>query len=124
MRLLRRLCGPFFVFAGTMHFVTPGFYRRIMPPWIPRHRELVAISGVAEIAGGLALMAPDPGVRRAGGWFTIATLLGVYPANIHMAANPQEFPEVPGGAAALYARLPVQGAFIAWVVAAMREDRG
>ncbi len=123
MLLLRRLCGPFFVFAGALHFVKPGFYLGIMPSWMPWHRELVAASGVAEIAGGLALMCPDPAVRRAGGWFTIATLLGVYPANINMAVNPQDYPSVPGGAASLYARLPIQGLFIGWVVAAMRAER-
>ena len=122
MQLIRRLCGPFFVLAGSLHFLKPGFYLSIMPSWLPWHRELVAASGIAEIAGGLALMSPDARVRRAGGWFTIATLLGVYPANINMAFNPQDYPHVPGGAAALYARLPIQGVFLAWVVAAMRTD--
>lgn len=123
MRLIRALCGPFFILAGAMHFLKPGFYRAIMPPWVPWHNEVVAASGVAEIAGGLALMAPPGQVRRAGGWFTIATLIGVFPANVHMALHPEDFPTVPGGARSLYARLPVQGVFIAWVVAAMRADR-
>ena len=34
MTLLRRLAGPFFVFAGVMHFVRPC-YRWIMPPYVP-----------------------------------------------------------------------------------------
>ena len=121
MTLIRRLCGPFFVLAGAMHFLKPSFYLAIMPDWLPWHSELVAASGVAEIAGGLALMAPNPEVRRAGGWFTIATLIAVFPANVDMALNPDNHPHVPGGAAALYARLPVQAIFIAWVLSAMRE---
>ena len=48
------------------------------------------------------------------------TLLAVFPANVHMALHPDEFPKVPGGATALYARLPIQGVFIAWVRSAMR----
>ncbi len=120
MRLIRRLCGPFFVFAGAMHFISPGFYLRIMPSWLPRHRELVAASGAAEIAGGLALMCPDPAVRRAGGWFTIATLLAVFPANVNMAVNAEDFAAVPGAPVSLFARLPFQLVFIAWVRAAMR----
>jgi len=120
MRLIRPLCGPFFVFAGVMHFVSPGFYLRIMPRWLPRHEELVAASGVAEIAGGLALMCPDPAVRRAGGRFTIATLLAVFPANVNMALNAEDFRAVPGAPLSLYARLPFQLVFIAWVRAAMR----
>lgn len=121
MRLIRLLFGPVFVFAGLMHFLSPGFYLRIMPPWVPAHRELVNASGAAEIAAGLALMSGRPRVRRAGGWLSIATLVGVFPANVHMALNPDDYPEVPGGAAALYARLPVQAVFIAWARAAMRR---
>lgn len=80
--------------------------------------EMVLVSGAAEIAGGLALV--HPRTRRAGGWWLIATLLGVFPANVHMALHPEQFPGIPGGKAALWARLPVQGAFIALVRAAMR----
>jgi uncharacterized membrane protein len=120
MRVIRSLCGPFLVLAGLMHFISPGFYLRIMPRWLPRHDELVAASGVAEIAGGLALTCPDPRVRRAGGWFSIATLIAVFPANVNMALNAEDFAAVPGAPASLYARLPFQLVFIAWVRAAMR----
>ena len=114
---MRRLAGPFFVFAGAMHFARPRWYEAIMPPYVPRHREMVYASGVAEIAGGVGLMV-EP-LRRPAGWWLIATLLAVFPANVHMALHPDEF-KVPGGRAALYARLPFQAVFIAWVRAAMR----
>lgn len=117
--MLRKLCGPFFVFAGVMHFVIPRTYEAIMPPWLPAHRELVYASGVAEAAGGVALMA-EP-TRRAGGWWLIATLLAVFPANLHMALHPDEFPKVPGGRNALYARLPFQLVFLGWVRSAMKR---
>ena len=116
-RLLRLLAGPLFVLAGTLHFTHTRFYVRIMPPYLPAHRELVHASGVAEIAGGAALMARSPRLRRAGMWWLLATLLAVLPANVHMALHPERFPEVPGGRAALYARLPFQGVF-AWLVVA------
>jgi uncharacterized membrane protein len=121
MRLIKILCGPFFVFAGVMHFVKPGFYLRMMPPWLPAHEAMNYASGVAEVAGGLALMCPDPRIRRLGGLWTIATLIGVYPANIHMALNPEDFSDVPP--AALYARLPFQAVFIGWTAAAMNRGR-
>ncbi|HEY3729411.1 MAG TPA: hypothetical protein VGL51_19700 [Solirubrobacteraceae bacterium] len=117
MRLIRRLAGPTFVFAGVMHFVIPRAYRRIMPPYVPAHEAMVYASGVAEIAGGAGLMVPQ--WRRPAGWWLVATLIAVFPANLHMALHPEEFPKVPGGAAALWARLPFQGVFIAWVLAAM-----
>jgi uncharacterized membrane protein len=117
MRAIRPLAGPAFVFAGTMHFVIPRAYKRIMPPYLPAHQAMVYASGVAEIAGGAGLMLER--TRRVAGWWLIATLIAVFPANVHMAVHPEEFPKVPGGRRALWARLPVQGVFIAWVLAAM-----
>jgi hypothetical protein len=49
MRLLGRTAGPFFVFAGGMHFVIPGAYRRIVPPYLPVAKALVYASGVADV---------------------------------------------------------------------------
>jgi uncharacterized membrane protein len=118
MRLVRRAAGPFFVFAGVMHFVIPGTYRRIVPPYLPAPDALVYASGVAEIAGGVGIM--PKATRRSAGWWLIATLVAVFPANLHMALHPDEFPKVPGGAASLWARLPFQAVFIAWVASAMR----
>ena len=116
-----RLFGPFFALAGLMHFLRPRSYERIMPPYLPAHRELVYASGVAEIAGGLATM--HPRTRRAGSLWSIATLIAVFPANLHMALHAEEFEEgVPGGRNALYARLPVQALFIAWAWSA--RDQG
>ena len=123
--LLRRAAlaaGPFFVLAGLLHFVRPRMYEAIMPPYLPAHRELVYASGVAEAAGGLALLVPR--TRRLGGWWLLATLAAILPANVHMALNPADYPSIPGGRAALIARLPVQLVFAAWVGAAMRTGSG
>jgi uncharacterized membrane protein len=117
---MRRLCGPLFIFTGILHFVIPHVYKRIVPPYLPAPEALVYASGVAEIAGGVGLVVPR--WRRLGGWWTIATLLAVFPANLHMALHPDDFSEVPGGRASLYARLPFQAVFIAWVRRAMRPS--
>jgi uncharacterized membrane protein len=101
-----------FVFAGIMHFVIPRTYEAIMPDYLPAHRPLVYASGVAEIIGGAAVL--HPRTRRLGSWLSIATLLAVFPANVHMAMNPERYRKVPGGRAALLARLPLQAVFIAW----------
>jgi uncharacterized membrane protein len=98
----------FWVFAGAMHFVIPRQYEAIVPPAIARWKqEVVVASGLAEIAGGLAIV-PER-TRRGARWWLLATLLAVYPANIHMALHPEQFRKIP--AAALWARLPVQGIF-------------
>jgi uncharacterized membrane protein len=90
-----------------------------MPPYIPAPKAMVYASGVAEIAGGAGLMVQR--TRRAAGWWLVATLIAVFPANVHMALHPAHFPRVPGGAKALWARLPFQGLFMAWALAASRR---
>jgi uncharacterized membrane protein len=119
MRTLRRLVGPFFTVAGVLHFVIPRTYRKIVPPWLPAPTAIVYASGVAEIAGGVGMMVPAR--RRLAGWWLIATMVGVFPANLHMALNAERFRGLPGGAPALWARLPLQGVFIAWIRDAMRR---
>jgi uncharacterized membrane protein len=118
MRILRGICGPFFVFMGLTHFTLEPLFTRIVPPYLPRPRALVYASGVAEAVGGVGLIVPA--TRRLAGWWLIATVLAVFPANIHMARHPEQFPEVPGGRRALQARLPLQGAFVAWILSSMR----
>ena len=54
-----------------------------------------------------------------GSLWSIVTLLAVFPANVHMALEPEKFEQgIPGGRAALYARLPVQMLFVAWAYVA------
>lgn len=120
--LIRVLCGPFFVCSGVVHFVIPKIYKRIVPPYLPAPEAVVYISGAAEIAGGLGLMTRSK--RPLAGWWLIATLIAVFPANVYMAQNPDDFPEIPGGSPALWVRLPFQAVFIAWVRGAMRSGTG
>jgi uncharacterized membrane protein len=115
---VRRLFGPFFVFAGVMHFVIPRTYESIVPRSLPQRRALVYASGVAEIAGGAGVM--HPRTRRAASWWSVATLAAVFPANVNMALNADRF-EVPGGAVALWLRLPVQALLVVWALAAGRD---
>ncbi|MBK9314965.1 MAG: DoxX family membrane protein [Acidobacteria bacterium] len=109
--ILKYLLVFFFVAAGVNHFVNPDFYIRIMPPYLPWHRELVYLSGVFEIVFGLLVLVPR--YLRMAGWGLIVVLIAVYPANIHMALNSHLYPDVP--VAFHYIRLPLQFVFIAWV---------
>ncbi len=47
-----------YIFAGIMHFIKPKIYMRIMPRYLPNHKLLVLLSGVAEIVLGLGLCFP------------------------------------------------------------------
>ena len=110
--------GPVMLAAGLNHFLNPDFYRAIMPDYLPAHTELVYASGVAEMLGAAAVMYPP--TRRAGGWFLIGVLVGVFPANVHMVLNPDDYPHISSWA--LLLRLPLQALFVYWVwLAALRE---
>ena len=105
---MRRLAAAFWIVAGTMHFVVPRAYEAIVPRRLARHRrEIVVASGIAEIAGGVMVLSDR--AKPAARWWLLATLVAVYPANVEMALHPERFPKIP--AAALWARLPVQGLF-------------
>ncbi len=119
MTPLRALCGGLFVFTGVLHFVRPRAYEAIMPPYIPAHREMVLISGAAEVAGGVGVLVP--GMAKPARWGLLALLAAVFPANVHMAVNPDQvkgLPPVPRWM--LWARLPLQAAFAALVIRATR----
>ena len=118
MRSPTESVAAFFVFAGAMHFVRPRAYEAIMPPYVPHHREAVQASGIAEIAGGLAIL--HPGSRRLARWWLLALLVAVFPANVHMTLHPDEVAKkgVPADripAWLLWARLPVQPLIMLWV---------
>lgn len=45
-----------YIFAGFMHFIKPKMYLRIMPRYLPFHKQLVLLSGIAEVVLGAALL--------------------------------------------------------------------
>lgn len=113
-----RLLAAAFTLAGINHFVMPGSYRKIVPPGFGDPARVVAISGVAELAGGLGVL---PGrTRRIAGLWIVGLLIAVFPANVYMALQPQQFKPIPRWA--LYLRLPLQPLMMWWVLRATRAD--
>lgn len=45
-----------YIIAGIFHFIKPKAYLRIMPRYLPAHKTLVLLSGIAEIALGIGLL--------------------------------------------------------------------
>ncbi|CAN5590030.1 DoxX family protein [soil metagenome] len=115
--ILKWLLGLGFIAAGINHFLNADFYLKIMPPYLPWHLFLVQLSGVFEIVFGVLLLIPK--FSRLAAWGLIALLIAVFPANIYMAMNTELFPEI--SPAALYLRLPLQLAIIAWAYWFTRE---
>jgi uncharacterized membrane protein len=106
------ITGLLFIAAGAVHFIRPAMYEKIVPPQFGHAPELVAISGIAEIAGGLGLIIPR--TRRAAGLGLIALLVAVWPANIYMAIEADHFAAA-APAWILWARVPLQVVIIWWV---------
>ena len=115
---MRTLTGIFWIVAGTLHFTHTRVYMAIMPPYVPRHRESVLVSGAAEIAGGVGVLVPA--ARPVARWWLLALLAAVFPANLHMALNPRDYKRIP--AWALWLRLPVQAVFARGVWRATEPD--
>ena len=101
----------FFVVAGANHFLNPGPYLAMMPPYLPWHEALIVVSGVAEIVGGLGILIPK--MRWLAGWGLIVLLVAVFPANVQVALYGWPGVQIPQWT--LWARLPLQGVLIAWV---------
>jgi uncharacterized membrane protein len=107
----RAILGGFFLLAGLLHFLRPRTYESIMPDELPAHRELVYASGVAEMLGGAGVLSGRT-ARPAGLWL-VATMLGVFPANVNMAVRAERYRRIPEPL--LWARLPVQGLILYWI---------
>lgn len=99
----------FMVVAGTMHFVNPEFYLKIMPPYLPFHKELVLISGVCEILLGCMLLVPK--CSNLAAWGIIVLLIAVFPANIYLYQHQDILPASP---LIHLLRLPLQGVLVLW----------
>ena len=98
-----------YVVAGLNHFINPKMYMAIMPPYVPAHAQLVALSGVAEVVLGLGLL--FTATRSQAAWGLILLLIAVFPANVFMATS-NRFRRFP--AWLRWARLPLQGVLIWW----------
>lgn len=70
--------------AGVVHLVNPAVFLRIMPYWVAAPGFVIHATGVAEIAGAIALAQPfSSAFRKAAGICFAAYALCVWPANIH-----------------------------------------
>lgn len=103
---------------GVLHFARPEAFEAIVPKALPRKKELVYVSGVAELACAAGLL--HPRTRRAAALASAVLLTAVWPANVQMAADlHRRGPR--WAAAAGFARLPLQVPLIRAALKASRE---
>ena len=102
----------FFIAAGALHFIVPSHYVAIVPSYLSAPRALVALSGVAEIAGGVGLLIPR--LRRAAGVGLMLLLVAVFPANVEMLRQARARSGPSWVETVLWLRLPLQ-ALLLWL---------
>lgn len=95
-----------FLATGVLHFVIPGGYEAIVPPFLPARRFLVYLSGACELAGGAGVLVPR--TRRAAALGLVALLAAVFPANVQMLVNAVAAGKPGWQLALLTLRLPLQ----------------
>jgi uncharacterized membrane protein len=117
----RILLALIYLVAGMAHILSPGGFLQITPDWVPFPDEVIFLTGVAEIAGAIAMMIPPgliPHIRYVAGSGLALYALCVYPANINHAINNIAI----GGATASWLyhgpRLAFQPVFIWWALVA------
>lgn len=74
----------------------------------------MAISGVCELAGTVGIHWPR--TRRIAGIGLLLLIVALFPANVNMALHPDAYPAFSPWL--LYARLPLQVVWLAWVLVA------
>ena len=76
------LMAAMYIIAGIFHFIKPKAYLRIMPRYLPKHKLLVILSGVAEIILGAALCIPT--LTRLAIYGIIMMLIAFIPVHVYM----------------------------------------
>ena len=108
----------FLTFTGLMHFVVPGNFDQLVPPWLPGSaRFYVLITGLGELLIGLGLFKQS--TRHYCAWAAVIIFLVVFPGNIYMAYDwrDREFSQQ----LIAYLRLPFQIPLILWALNIARK---
>ena len=99
-----------YVIAGTMHFVKPNLYMRVMPKYLPYHKPLVYWSGIAEIVLGIGLCIPD--LKTISIYGIIAMLAAFLLVHFYMLSGKKAAAGVPRWL--LILRIPLQFGLMYW----------
>ncbi|WP_092166619.1 DoxX family protein [Bosea sp. OK403] len=111
---MRWLMAAFYLAAGLLHLRSPAAFLPIMPDWVPAPREVVILTGVAEILGAAGLLVPS--LRKAAGIGLALYALCVFPANIKHAMEAIVVPGLPTSWWYHAPRLALQPILIWWAL--------
>ncbi|SEL34200.1 Uncharacterized membrane protein [Aquimarina amphilecti] len=99
-----------FIIAGVFHLIKPKAFIRIMPLYIPYHKQLVYLSGIAEIMAGIGILFVQ--TRFFSIWAIIGMLVVFFPVHIHMLINKKASLNLPKSV--LIFRILLQFGLIYW----------
>lgn len=99
-----------YIVAGIMHFIKPRMYLRIMPRYLPYHKFLVFLSGVAEIVLGIGLCFEK--TRNLGIFGIILMLVVFLSVHFYMLSDEKASAGLPKWA--LILRVPLQFVLMYW----------
>ena len=99
-----------YMVAGIFHFLRPKMYMRIMPRYLPNHKTLVYLSGIAEIVLGIAICVPK--LKNYAIFGIIVMLTGLLMVHFYMLSGKQASVGIPKWI--LLLRIPLQFFLMYW----------
>lgn len=84
-QILRALLAAAYLVAGVLHLLKPAPFLSITPAWVPYPAQIIALTGLCEVAGAIGLLLPR--FRWWAGVMLAAYAVCVYPANVKHAID-------------------------------------
>jgi uncharacterized membrane protein len=103
-------------FTAIGHFLFMKGMTMMVPDFVPLKKEVVYLTGIAEVLLGFALLVPQ--LRYAAGTMLIVLFVLMLPANVYAAINHIDYEKGTydgSGPGYLLFRVPLQLLFIGWV---------
>lgn len=103
--------GVVFIVLGALHFVRPGVYASVMPPYFAVPLFWVLLSGLCEILGGVGLLLKP--YRRPAAYALALLMVAFFPVHVEMLINPASVGVAGVAPVLLFWRLALQFVLIA-----------
>jgi uncharacterized membrane protein len=110
------------VVSGVTHFTSPGYYRGLVPAWLPARPAVVVVSGLADVAAGVLVAVPA--TRRTGGWATAALITTYLPAHLEPLRHRRMVQRAFDRPVGVAARVVVNLGYVAWAATVARRATG
>jgi uncharacterized membrane protein len=91
--IMRVIMAAFFIGGCVLHFRATEQLLAMTPDWVPFPRQVIYLTGIFELLGGVALLVPR--LRRWAGAAIAIYIIAVWPANIKQAFEHIVLPPIP-----------------------------